>query len=356
MKKLLNKLSVQNKKTTTIKEAVGSASRITNETIAEHREKILAGGRKFKYPHHYPRHRIVITTIAIVVIFVVTFFGFSFWQLYGAQNTSEFMFRLTQVLPFPVAKIDGKLANYSDYLVELRSSIHYLETKESTNFSSEDGKRQLEYQKRLALNKAIEGTYISKIANEQKISVNNKDVDDFINNQISSNRLGVSLEVYKQIIRDYYGWSFEDYKLSVKKQLLRRRVVAMIDVDGRKKISDVEASLKSGGNFTDIVKQQSDDPSAKSNGGDLGFVSKKADDPNGLIKAAQNLQANQVSDVIEGVDGFYIVKLIELRDAELHIAKFFVSYKTFENELNAQKQKGGVKEYIKIANTAPTPR
>ena len=27
-----------------------TGGRITNETVAEHRERVLAGGRKFKYP------------------------------------------------------------------------------------------------------------------------------------------------------------------------------------------------------------------------------------------------------------------------------------------------------------------
>jgi hypothetical protein len=31
-------------------EALENVPRITNETVAEHREKVLAGGRKFKYP------------------------------------------------------------------------------------------------------------------------------------------------------------------------------------------------------------------------------------------------------------------------------------------------------------------
>ena len=41
-------------------------SRITNETVAEHRERILAGGRRFKYPVQYARHRLVINTIIII--------------------------------------------------------------------------------------------------------------------------------------------------------------------------------------------------------------------------------------------------------------------------------------------------
>jgi parvulin-like peptidyl-prolyl isomerase len=42
------------------KEAQKAApARITNETVAEHRERILAGGRRFKYPMQYARHKLV---------------------------------------------------------------------------------------------------------------------------------------------------------------------------------------------------------------------------------------------------------------------------------------------------------
>lgn len=348
MKKLLNKFKQSAKKPNVQLSETGSSSRITNETIAEHRERILAGGRKFKYPHQYPKHRIVITTISIVALSIISFFAFTLWQLYNSQDTGDFIFRVTQILPFPVAKIDDQQVLYSDYLTELRSALHYLVNKEAVNFSSEDGKQQLEYHKRLALDKAEEGAYVVKLASKLSISVSDKEVDDFVNNQIASNHLGVSVSVYRQIIRDYYGWSFDDYKLSVKKQLLRRKLIAAVEVEGRQKINSISDALNKGGNFTDITKQQSEDPMAKSNGGDIGFVSRSADDPNGLIKAATMLQPNQVSGVIKGVDGFYVVKLVESNDSGVHIAKIFVPYKTFARQLNDVKQKGRIKEYIKV--------
>ena len=45
-----------------------SASRITNETVAEHREKVLAGGRKFKYPLQYQRHKLIVNTLIIGIM------------------------------------------------------------------------------------------------------------------------------------------------------------------------------------------------------------------------------------------------------------------------------------------------
>lgn len=39
--------------------------RITNDTVAEHRERVLAGGRRHKYPVQYTKHRLVWNTIII---------------------------------------------------------------------------------------------------------------------------------------------------------------------------------------------------------------------------------------------------------------------------------------------------
>ncbi len=43
-------------------QATSKPEHITNETVSEYRERILAGGRKFKYPVQYARHRLVIKT------------------------------------------------------------------------------------------------------------------------------------------------------------------------------------------------------------------------------------------------------------------------------------------------------
>src|SRR6476646_10202076 len=136
MKKLLNK--IRKPKKASIVAEQPSSMRITNETVAEHRERILAGGRKFKYPLQTPKHRIVLVTVLLVVLTVATFFGVFTWSLYVGQNTSQFTQRLTQVLPYPVASVDGRQVRFSDYLLELRSALHYLSTKESVNFKSED--------------------------------------------------------------------------------------------------------------------------------------------------------------------------------------------------------------------------
>ena len=344
MKKLLRKAF--NKQTAPPPETGG---RITNETVAEHRERVLAGGRKFKYPLQYTKHRVLIVTVLIVVITTISFVAFFGWQLYGGQSTDKFIYSLTQFAPVPVAKVNGAWVRYSDYLLELRSAIHYLSTKEAVNFNSDDGKRQLDYQKRLALNKSTENTLVAQLASEQKISVSQKEVDDFVKLQISANRLGVNESVYKQVIRDYYDWSFDEYKNSIREQLLRKKVMAQLDTESKQKIEAIMKSLQQGNEFGAVAKDHSEDVATKTQGGDVGIVNKNTEDPNGLILAASQLQPGQISGVIEGVDGFYIVKLLEKREAgDLHIAKIYVSYKVLDKKLAELKQQGQIQEFISV--------
>ncbi len=350
MKKLVNKL--RKRKQPPIITEQPSSSRITNETVAEHRERILAGGRKFKYPLQIPKHRIVLVTVIIMVLTILTFFGIFTWSLYAGQNTSQFTLRLTQVLPYPVASVDSQQVRYSDYLLQLRSSLHYLSTKENVNFSSDDGKRQLEYQKRLALNKAVENAYVLKLAKQQNVGVTDKEVDDFVKREVNGNQLGVSEQVFRQVIHDYYDWSFDEFKASVKSQLLRKKVAAKVDVSGRQRIMGILAAITTGKDFAQEAKEASDDPTAKATGGDMGVVSKTADDPNGLIAAAIKLKPGQTSDVVEGVDGFYLVKLVDIQDSTLRYAKIFVGYKTFDQQLASLKTAGKIQEYIKVSQTA----
>lgn len=331
-----------------------TGGRITNETVAVHRERVLAGGRKFKYPLQYTKHRLLIITIIIVVITTVSFFGFCGWQLYSVQSTDKFIYSVTQFIPVPVAKVNGAWVRYSDYLLGLRSTIHYLSTKEAVNFNSDDGRRQLDYQKRLALDKAIKDTFVSQLASQNHISVSQKEIDDFAQQQVSAKRLGVDEAKYKQVLRDYYDWSFDDFKNSIREQLLQKKVMAQLDTDSKQTINDILKSIQQGADFTTTAKAKSEDVATKAQGGDMGVVNQSTNDPNGLVVAASKLQPGQVSQVIEGADGFYIVKLLDKPSSDsLHIAKIYVSYKVLDKKLADLKQNGQIQEFIAVKQVAP---
>lgn len=348
MKKMLSKVFRKSRPPET-------GGRITNETVAEHRERVLAGGRKFKYPLQYTTHRILFISILISILALIIFVCFFVWQLYFAQAYDRFTYGLTRVLPVPVAKVDTEFVRYSDYLSELRSAVHYLTTKEAVNFNATDGKRQLDFYKRLALDKAIRNALVSKLAGDHNITVTAKEVDDFVRHQLESKKLGVTEEDYKRVINDYYDRTFDEYKNAVRQELLHKKVNATLDTDSRAKAqSVVDQVVLTGVNFGDLARALSEDPVTAASGGDVGFVSKDSEDPNGLIAAAQALQSpGQIAGPIEGVDGFYVVQLTEKRDTgDIRFAKIFFAYKVVDQKLAALKEQHKISEFIKVDEIA----
>ncbi len=287
-------------------------------------------------------------TLLISLMFLLVL-ALAFWlQLYFVQSTSKLTYRATQLLPAPVAKIDGQLVSYSDYLMQLRSGLHYLNREGVVNFATQDGKRQLNYQKRVALNRAEDNTYVAKLAKERGITVSDKELSDFIDQQLTSRKPPVTRQAYEQVLRDFYDWSFNEYRASVRAQLLRSKVSLSIDSAAKNKANDLLGQLKAGADFAALAKAQSDDDTTKQNGGDVGFVPKNNNDPDGLVAAAAKLQPGQMSEVIQTKNGYYIIKLLELRPDELRYARIYVALRQLDNQLQQLRANNKVNEFVNV--------
>jgi len=351
MKKLLNKIRR--------KPTVEHSARITTETIAQHRERILAGGRRFKYPVQYARHKLVFNAIIISVATLLVLVGVGYWQLYPAQNTSDFMYRVTRVLPLPVANIDGQSVRYSDYLMKYRSSIHYLETKERVNLSSEDGKRQSDFVKQQAMSDALADAYAMKLAKENNVVISDADLETYLKQQRSSADGEVSEATYDAVILDYYGWSPEEYRHAMQTKLLRQKVGFVVDKQAEE-ISTAVGALISGGNSD--LKSVTEATNATSKVqvvyGALGWVPKTNQD-GGLAIAATKLKPGETSPVVKSTtgEGYYYVKLLEINDTQVNYEYVHIPLTVFARQLSAIKETDKVKELIDIpavANSADT--
>ena len=349
MKRLKNKLRRQ-------KEPQQPPSRITNETVAEHRERILAGGRKFKYPVQYARHKLVINTILISVGMVVLLVVVGWWQLYLAQNTSNFVYRLTQIVPLPVAEVEGQQVRYSDYLMRYRSSMHFLQQQNMINLNSKDGTRQVEHVKRQSLDEAVANAFAQKLATANGVSISRESIDDFIKKERESQKSSLSEQAFESVVlKGFYDWSVDEYRDVVSDNLLRRQVAFAVDKTAKNGAAKALQRLKKGEKFSKVVAQYSDDTTTKVNGGDVGFVSKSSQDANGLMKAVKQLKKGKVSGVIKGTDGYYIVKLIESNDDAVHYARIHIALKEFDKQLKSVKLGEKVKEYIDVPETPKQP-
>ena len=87
-------------------------------------------------------------------------------------------------------------------------------------------------------------------------------------------------------------------------------------VETKEQAEAVLASLKKGGKFEDLAKKQSKDPGSGANGGDLDWAA-----PGNYVKefsdAMVALNKGQVSGPVQSQFGFHIIRLDDLREAQL---------------------------------------
>lgn len=324
-----------------------SASRITNETVAEHREQILAGGRKFKYPVQYSKHKLVINSVLIVLVSVVILSALIWWQLYPAQNTSKFMYRITQLLPLPVAQVDGEYVRYSDYLKRYRSSVHFLEKQFNLNTGTTDGERQVAFIKRDELNRVEYDAYVRKLAREAGVSISEKEVDGFIQKDLDATK--ISLEAYERsVLGAFYDLTLNEYRENVRMQLLTRKVSFTIDAAAKAKAEHIMAELGKGSDFTALAKVESDDEATKPSGGDVGSIPRTNVDPDGVIATVSALEPGGVTALLTGADGYYVAKLVAKNDSTVQYQIIKIAFTELDKRFEVVKKDSKIKEYIEV--------
>lgn len=330
---------------------VTALPRITNDTVAEHREEVLGSARKYIYPLQHSKHKIVMLTVSIVLVALIAFFTYCTIALYRLQSTSTFLYKATQVIPFPIARQGGRFIAYENYLFEVRRYMHYYENQQKLDFNSDVGKQQLDEYKRRALEKVIDDAYIKQIAKDKNITVTDREVEDQITLLRNQERLGSSDEVLEDVLRQYFGWSRADFKRYARDTLLRQKVLAALDTDTRGRAEAALAEIKAGGDFAAIAQAYSDDASSKDSGGEFGFLIEKSNrDLNSrTLDAIFNLQPGQTSDIINTGNGLEIYKLLELQEGtKAKAAHIVFNFKDINEFLNDSKDKQPTRTYIKL--------
>lgn len=281
------------------KPSLRNVPQITNENIEHHREAVLKGARKYIYPLAHSKRTIVAVTLSVIIVAVIGLFVYCNLALYKFYQYNTFLYRITQVVPFPIAKAGSRYVDYENYLFELRHYVHYYVTQQQRNFAGAD-REQLVLFRKQALQTVIDDAYIKQLASANHISVSDKEVNDRLNEVRDQNRLGGNNKVFADVLRDYWGWSINDFKRSLKQEILAEKVSQQLDTADSQRAQNAIAQLNGGADFTALAKQVSDDPSAKDNGGDYGFPITKTNPnvPPEVIDVLFTLEPGQVSNAI----------------------------------------------------------
>ncbi len=323
--------------------------RITNSTVAEHREEVLGQARKFRYPIAQARHRIVVISLWLAGAAFVFVSIWSVLLLYRSQSTGGYAYQFTNFVPVPVARVDGKFVSYESYLFELRHVLHYKRTQENLDFNSQEGKDQLIGLKRQALEKVIDDHYVDKLAKQSGIFVSGEDIDNEVKLLQDQQQLGADRSVLDNVLKRYYNWDYEDFRRSIHDQLVRQKFLSFLEKDKMASAQSIIAEARGGRDFGDLAKQYSEDDSTKAAGGTLPPLAKdNRDVPLRFIGAAFKLKPGEISEPVETPYGIEIIKVNENNGAEVKVQHIVLKYRNIEEYIKTERSKVKVSKYIDI--------
>jgi hypothetical protein len=333
-----------------VTEALQGVPRITNETVAEHREAVLSSARKYIYPLQHSKHRVVRTSITLLVVTLVAFFVYCTAALYKFHSTSGFIYGVTQVVPYPVAKAGPSWVSYESYLFELRRNMHYYQTQQATNFSNNDGKLLLKRLRQQAMVQVTEDAYVKQLAQTNHVSVSDQALENELVLVRNQNRLGGSDRVFKTVLNEFWGWNENDFKRELKQQLLQQAVVAKLDTATNERAQAAQKQLIGGADFAAVAAAASDDTATKGSGGAYGAVIT----PNTTTLAPAvtaelfQLKPGQISGIINTGYTLEILKVLDGNAENLHAAHIQFTFKPINTYVQPLQAKEKPHDFIKV--------
>lgn len=291
---------------------------------------------------HVKNPSTVFIDAAILILVVYAGFGIvGFVQIYPKKAETRLANNLSQLYPFPAAKVDASLVWSHQFLARL----HFLNTfsaqapKDATSKPPTDS----ELRKRV-LEGLVEDRVVYLEAQKRNLRVTSEEL------KIAFDKQGDPNEI-KQKVRQLYDMSIIQYKQILAEQILKEKVknavlvrwhlrhILTIDLGSA---NDAKKQLTAGKDFAEVVKEFSQDGKSVDSGGDIGYWRKgelAAQIAPGLEEVVAKLAINQVSDPVQTQFGYQVVQLLERNDGADQ------SYEDWYKETLTKHQ---VKRYIKI--------
>lgn len=326
-------------------------ARVTNDTIEKNRREVLSSAKRFIYPLQNSKYKIAYISAGIIGISLLVLVAFSWTMLYQRHSDSDLAYRLSQIMPFPVARVNGHFVRYEEYLFELRQNTHYLTNQENVDFSTEEGKIQLDGLRRQALDRVIEREIIKELAVDNGVSVSESEVDEQIALIRSQGGVGDNLQTLEDTLSDFYGWDLDDLRRVVRSQVLRQKLLPLLDTETKPRAQAVLDKVKAGLDFSKAAKQYSDDALTKDKGGVIGnILSSNTEIPPQIVQKAFELKAGETADeLVQTLFGYHIVKTIKYRGPdEAEVAHILFRFKDIKEFTQAKLDQSSVSEYIKF--------
>lgn len=322
------------------------------------KEEVLERGAKHVRPLSLSRHRVLKLTLGILVALAVAFVAGIGVMIYGFKADNALVYRVSRIVPFPVAKVNSSLVAYSDYLFEVRYNRKIYEnpggpasaSQQKLDLNAAENQDLLHEIQRGSLDRAKFKTIVKQLARESKVEVTAEELKTAIDEIVTAQG---GQQKFESAIKQFYGWDMNDFASEYKLQLLRQKLEAAAlphhNPEQKAQAEALLAKVKAGEDFAALAKASSQDPGSKDNGGDLGFVGEDTPFVPEFKAAALKLEAGQISDIIATQFGFHILKATEKKDNQVRISHILVTYgKDIDTLLQERLDQAKVTNLIKI--------
>ncbi len=315
------------------------------EKVEERREEVLAHGRKFKYPLQYAKHRLMINTVIVALVALILMVVAGWAMLFKFQDTGDMIYRVTQVLPIPVAEVEGTKVRYSDYLMIYRSNLITAEQQGGQLGTGEDADNVRQLYKQAALYSAVEYTYALKLGHELNLTVSDEEVDKAFDEHRKVGGVERSEEGFLKILRDNFGMNKSEYRRMLYLTLMRSKVAQAVDDPAREQAKEVERILQESDG--DLHKA-ADGVGAKYE--ETGRLVDNMNVDGGRSTMAMTLEPGQISQrfLSSNGDAYYFVKLNDKTNSEVNYASLEITFSKFEEMIAELYASDNVKLYIDV--------
>lgn len=317
------------------------------EKVEERREEVLAKGRKFKYPLQYAKHKLIINTV-IVAVFVIVLMVVGAWAaLYKFQSTGDMFYRVTQIIPVPVAEVEGEPVRYSDYLMIYRSNLITAEQQGGQLGGGEDAEMVRNGYKEAALRSAVEYAYALKLAKERGITVSDQEVDEAFDEHRKVGGVERTEESFLRIINDNFGMSKSEYKRMLYLTLIKAKVSQAVDERANEISAQVEQILaEHDQDFAAVAEALGENVEYQK-------TEQLVDNMNidgGRSSMAMTLEPGQVSErfLSNNGDGYYYVRLVDKSDDQVNYASLKINFSEFDEQVMKLYTDNKVKVFIDL--------
>ncbi|WP_073150898.1 peptidylprolyl isomerase [Paramaledivibacter caminithermalis] len=283
-----------------------------------------------------------------------------------------------------VAKVNGKEIDYDSFkknfsIIEKRYNEWYTENIWSQEIN---GKTVLEIVKGQVLDKLVTEELINQEAQKKGISVEDAKIEEayngfkerleqdeelkkfyeennldesFVKDQI---KMGLLVQEYEKALFDEHGLNDKEKLDELTKDYVVQVSAKHILVKDEELAKEIINKIKAGGDFTELAKENSKDPSVKDNNGDLGYFPRGA-----MVKqfeeAAFSMNVGEISDPVKTDYGYHIIKLEgkktiddlkkEVSEEELELekqkAEAMIKQEEFIKEIEKLKSEGNIEKF-----------